>query len=43
MTTMLASDWWTGFRTWKGRLLEELLGPVTLVLAQDQEAGRLDR
>ena len=26
-----------GYRTWKGRLLEELLGPLTMIVGQDQE------
>ena len=30
-----------GFRVWKGRLLEELLGPLTMTLGQDQEEGRM--
>ena len=32
-----------GYRTWKGRLLEELLGPLTLVLGQDQEAEKMSK
>ena len=30
-----------GFRTWKGRLLEELLGPLTMTMHQDQEGGKM--
>ena len=32
-----------GFRVWKGRLLEELLGPLTMSLAQAQEEGKMTK
>ena len=32
-----------GYRTWKGRLLEELLGPLTMTLHQDRVATKILR
>ena len=32
-----------GHRTWKGAVLEELLGPLTMTLHQDQAEGRINK
>ena len=32
-----------GHRTWKGSVLEELLGPLTMILHQDQQEGKINK
>lgn len=32
-----------GHRTWKGAVLEELLGPLTIILHQDQQEGKMNK
>ena len=32
-----------GHRTWKGAVLEELLGPLTMTMHQDQQEGKMNK